>query len=110
MSKNHGEHRSVPVGQSSSSYPLTSSPCTSSGTAKVEQQAEVLVATTQHLGCILKYLRGTCRPCSSDRGCGRALESLEGRELAEAFSRGILFVLSVPLGAVGVVGPLIYRS
>eukprot|EP00946_MAST-07B_sp_MAST-7B-sp1_P002234 g2234.t1 len=58
MSKNHGEQRSVPVGQSSSSYPLTSSPCTSSGTAKVEQQAEVLVATTQHLGSITTALAG----------------------------------------------------
>jgi len=42
--------------------------------------------------------------------CRTALDSPEGRELASAFRRGILFLLTVPFGAVGIVALLIIRG
>lgn len=42
--------------------------------------------------------------------CRTALESPEGQALAQAFNRGILFLLSVPFGAIGVVAALVLRS
>jgi hypothetical protein len=42
--------------------------------------------------------------------CRTALESPEGRQLAGAFNRAILFLLSVPFTLVGTVALLIARS
>ncbi|MEE8386668.1 MAG: hypothetical protein V3S01_12210 [Dehalococcoidia bacterium] len=41
--------------------------------------------------------------------CRTALDSPEGRQMARAFSQGVLLLLAVPLGAVSTVSFLLLR-
>ena len=53
------------------------------------------------------FSQETFAQCAMCRG---ALESPEGRQMAQAFNRGILLLLAVPFAAVGTISLLIFRA
>jgi len=68
---------------------------------------QAMLCAAVALGLLLLSTDGLLAQCAMCRG---ALESPEGRQMAQAFNRGILLLLAVPFAAVGTISLLIYRA